>query len=195
MWHFGVVTTHELIRENLPPRRTALLSLLRITVIVVVMLGVYALVPLQPNGEVGNWIVVAVGLLVFVMIVVWQVREVAMAERPVIRAVEALAIILTVFLVIFASQYVAESLETATAFSEPLTKLAGLYFTMTVFSTVGFGDIVPVSNVARVISMIQMIGDLIVIGFAVKVLSGVASERVQSKRDALSARSGTSGGP
>jgi voltage-gated potassium channel len=179
------VTTHELIRDNLPPRRTLLLSLVRIAVIVVVMLGVYALAPLQPNGEMGNWIVVAVGLLAFVVIVAWQVREVARAERPVIRALEALAIILTVFLVIFASQYVAESLETAKAFSEPLTKLAGLYYTMTVFSTVGFGDIVPVSNVARVITMIQMIGDLIVIAFAVKVLSGVATERVQLKREAL----------
>ena len=57
------------------------------------------------------------------------------------------------FLILFASQYVAESGTTAGSFSEPLDKFSALYYTVTVFSTVGFGDITPVSDVARSLTM------------------------------------------
>ena len=50
------------------------------------------------------------------------------------------------------------------SFSEPLTHTDGLYFTVTVFATVGFGDIAPVSEPARVVVTIQMMGDLLVLG-------------------------------
>ena len=79
----------------------------------------------------------------------WQVGEVSQAPRPVLRAIEALGICVTLFLTVFASQYVAESLASGSAFSEPLSRFSALYYTVTVFSTVGFGDITPVSNLAR----------------------------------------------
>ncbi len=41
-------------------------------------------------------------------------------------------------------------------FSEPLTKSGSLYFTVTVFSTVGFGDITPVTDTARLIVSVQI---------------------------------------
>jgi len=60
----------------------------------------------------------------------------------------------------------------AAAFSVISTRTDSLYFTVTVFTTVGFGDIVPVSETARVVVMIQMVGDLVLIGAGVRILSG-----------------------
>ena len=41
-------------------------------------------------------------------------------------------------------------------------------FAVTVFATVGFGDIAPVSEPARVLVTIQMIADLLVLGLVVR---------------------------
>ncbi len=60
--------------------------------------------------------------------------------------------------------------ESQPAFSESLTRTDALYFTITVFSTVGFGDITPLTQYARTMTMAQMIGDLIVVGLVAQVL-------------------------
>ena len=53
------------------------------------------------------------------------------------------------------------------------TKIDGLYFTMTVVSTVGFGDITPTGQAARAIVTVQMLFDLLFIGVAVRFLGQV----------------------
>ena len=45
---------------------------------------------------------------------------------------------------------------------------------MTVLATVGFGDIAPVTTIARVAVMVQMVLDIAFIGLAAKVLFGAA---------------------
>jgi voltage-gated potassium channel len=50
-----------------------------------------------------------------------------------------------------------------------------LYFTITVLATVGFGDITPVMDNARLMVSVQMICDLVVIGIIVKLITGVAN--------------------
>jgi hypothetical protein len=39
-----------------------------------------------------------------------------------------------------------------------------------VFSTVGFGDITPVADAARVTTMVQMLGDLVVVGLVLRLM-------------------------
>jgi voltage-gated potassium channel len=46
-----------------------------------------------------------------------------------------------------------------------------MYFSVTVFSTVGFGDITAKSEGARVLVTAQMITDIVVVGVAVKVIA------------------------
>jgi voltage-gated potassium channel len=53
-----------------------------------------------------------------------------------------------------------------------LTRTNSLSFTVTVFSTVGFGDISPASQVARLVVTAQMILNLIVLGLGVKLIVG-----------------------
>ncbi len=108
-----------------------------------------------------------------------ELRGVVKDPQPVGRAVVAMARILPLFIVLFAWLYVATSANDPATFSEPLTKSGSLYFTVTVFSTVGFGDITPVTDTARLIVSVQMIGDLVVIGILVKLITGVAKQRAQ----------------
>lgn len=55
------------------------------------------------------------------------------------------------------------------------------------FSTVGFGDIVPVTDRARVATMVQMVGDLLVVGLVLRVMVG-AVKAGRERRAAASAR-------
>ena len=55
---------------------------------------------------------------------------------------------------------------------DSLTRTDSLYFTVTVFATVGFGDITATSQTARVVVIAQMLLDLLVLGLVVKVFLG-----------------------
>ena len=54
---------------------------------------------------------------------------------------------------------------------------------MTVFSTVGFGDIVPRSEAARVVLMVQMLGDLALLGAGARILLGAVRRGQQQRTD------------
>jgi formate-dependent nitrite reductase membrane component NrfD len=57
--------------------------------------------------------------------------------------VEALALVFGLFLTLFASLYLSTDLANPGAFSQPIDKLAGIDFSVTIMATVGFGDIAP----------------------------------------------------
>jgi hypothetical protein len=60
-----------------------------------------------------------------------------------------------------------------------------LYFTVTVFSTVGFGDITAKTGTARLVVTGQMIADLVILGLAIKVIVGaVRRGRQRQPQDA-----------
>ena len=53
-----------------------------------------------------------------------------------------------------------------------MTRTNALYFTVTVFATVGFGDITADTEAARLLVTGQMILDLIIIGVGARVIVG-----------------------
>ena len=63
------------------------------------------------------------------------------------------------------------------SYTEQLTRLDAIYFSVTVFATVGFGDISPVSETARLITMVQMLANVIFVGVVARVLFGAALDR------------------
>ena len=79
--------------------------------------------------------------------------------------------------VLFASTYFVLERLSAGNFSEPLTRSDSLYFTVTVFSTVGFGDITPKTELARLLVTGQMVVDVIILGLAIKVIVGAVRSR------------------
>jgi small-conductance mechanosensitive channel len=96
-------------------------------------------------------IVLVAGLAVLIALVVFEVRSVMRSDFPGLRAVESLATSVPLFLLLFASTYVAMQGISAQSFSEPMTHTSALYFTVTTFATVGYGDITPTSQAARVV--------------------------------------------
>ena len=112
----------------------------------------------------------------------WQLRRVMRADLPMLRAVQALGGAIPLFLIVFASGYLSLAQASATNFSEPLDHTGALYLTITVFSTVGFGDITPEDNVARIVVSTQMLLDLVVIGAVVRLLTTAAKGGVEGMR-------------
>jgi hypothetical protein len=125
--------------------------------------------------------VLLVGLLALSGLVAFQVCAIIASPFPRLRALEALTTSAPLFLLLFASTYVVMGRISAGNFSQPMTHTNALYFTVTVFATVGFGDITPQSDVAQLVVTGQMIADLIVLGLGVRVILG-AVERGRRNR-------------
>ena len=91
--------------------------------------------------------------------------------------------ILPFYLVLFASTYFLMERASAANFTQPLTRTDALYFTVTVFATVGFGDITAKSETARVELIVQMIGDLALLGAGLRVLLGAVQRGRERRSD------------
>jgi voltage-gated potassium channel len=152
-------------------RRVVAWGLLRALIAAVVLVTLYFVIPLAwvAGLPVGLGLVVAGTVLVAVT--VWQVMAIIRSAEPGLRAIEALAVIAPLYLLVFASIYFLMSLGEASAFTSELTRMDSLYFTVTVFATVGFGDIAAVSQPARILVTIQMVLNLIVLGAGVRLLT------------------------
>ena len=151
-----------------------------------VLIAVYYLVPagvVPARRGVGVFVHLGVAAALFVAILAGQARRIVTAELPELRAVEALGVLVPLFLILFAAFYLSLSKSTAVMFSEQLDHTRALYFAITVFSTVGFGDITPKTDLARIIVSIQMLLDLVIIGAVVRLLFNVARTRLAQAQD------------
>jgi voltage-gated potassium channel len=157
-------------RERRRRARTVLLTLLRALGSTIALVAIYYLLPLDRASVATTVVMLGVGLLGLVGLVAYQVRSIMNATYPALRAVGALATSAPLFLLLFAGTYFVTSAISASNFSEPMTRTDALYFTVTVFATVGFGDIVATTEGARVLVMGQMIVDVIIVGIGAKII-------------------------
>ena len=132
--------------------------------IAAVLVVLYYVLPLDRPWDSDTAVRLLIGLVVLAGVVVWGVRIIAGSRYPGMRAAEALALALPFFLLLFASTYFVMERNSAASFTQPLTRTDALYFTVTVFSTVGFGDITAKSEAARVVLIVQMLADLVLLG-------------------------------
>jgi hypothetical protein len=178
---WGAVTARRLSDLNRRGRRRAITrTLAEIVAAWVILIGLFYLVPVGAGTgpTIVARIVFSVALLTFVL--TWQVRRIARSDVPELRAATALGVIIPLFFVLFATIYLSMSNASTTTFTEGLDHTRAIYFTITVFSTVGFGDITPQTDPARVVVSIQMILDLIIIGGAVRVLFNAAQQGLKN---------------
>ena len=139
-----------------------------------VLFGLYYTVPFDDRTSGESLVRLGIGIIGFIGVLAFQLHRVKHADWPLLRAVQALGVAIAVFLTIFAALYLSFSEATATSFSEALDHTGALYLTITVFSTVGFGDITPETDLARIVVSIQMLLDLVVIGAVVQLLFNAA---------------------
>jgi hypothetical protein len=141
------------------------------------MAGLYLAYAFVPIGVFDLWpfLVFAGGAVLFGLSLVGQLRAITVSDRPTLRAIEAVGVLVTLITVAFAVTYLMIAYQDPGAFSQPLDKIGALYFTATVLSTVGFGDIVAVTDAARIAVIVQMLVDLVLLAAGVRLFAGAVA--------------------
>ena len=165
-------------------QRGITLGLLRALGVSGVLIALYYLAPLDHLAGGSLLLALIIGLFVLAAMTAYQVWAILRAAHPGVRAVEALATTVLLFLLLFAATYFLMSHTSTNNFNvHALTRTDSIYFTVTVFATVGFGDISPTSQAARLVVTAQMILNLIVLGLGVRLIVGAVQQAGQDNPD------------
>jgi voltage-gated potassium channel len=143
----------------------------------------YFVLPVEHRPHQSVALRLGVALVVFVIILANEIRLISGHNRPILRATVAMATIIPLFLVLFAWIYLTMARADPAAFGVPLSRISALYFTVTVFSTVGFGDITAKTDVARLVVTVQMLADLAVVAVVIRLILGAATRGVDRLRE------------
>ena len=164
--------THLTVAER---RRAVLKTLARFVAIFLGVIAAYYLLPFgNASSDLQAVATLLTGAVLFIGVMVWEVRRIARADLPELRSVEAIAVAVPFFLTIYAAAYVTLSELSPGSFSQPLNRTGGLYYSIVTFGTVGYGDIAPVSDLARILVSTQILGDLVFIALVLRIVSGAA---------------------
>ena len=158
-------------------RRSRVFGLLRCPAVIVVqrtvlvsagMVASFFRLPLgRPLGATPPLVLVG-EIAALAAVIGWQVHAIRRSPMRRLQALEAFSLAVSTFLLLFATAYFSIEHGSAASFNQRLTRSDALYFTVSVFSGVGFGDIVPRSQPARLIVTTQMLCDLALLGAAAR---------------------------
>jgi hypothetical protein len=140
-----------------------------------VLIAGYYLLPVVPRPHSAVWWRLTIGTVLFVAVLSHEVTSILRHNEPMRRAVIALAVLIPLFVIVFAWIYLTMSRSDPAHFGGSLSRTEALYFTVTVLSTVGFGDIHPQTDPARLATTVQMVADLVLLAVVVRLIIGVAS--------------------
>jgi voltage-gated potassium channel len=157
-------------------------TVLRVLASAAIVVTAYYLLPFDRAATWGAITLLVVGLVALIALIGWQVLTIARSPFPNLKAVEALAISLPLFLLLFASTYYVMARLAPGSFGVHLSRTDAMYFTVTVFTTVGFGDITAKSEAARLVVTGQMIADLLVLGLGIRIIFGAVTRSQQRSR-------------
>jgi hypothetical protein len=163
--------------HDLPPhdrRPIIVATVIRTVITTALLLTIYALVPLEAFSSPDTPLRLAIVLMALPLGAAVQVHGIRSASYPDVRATEAVITGIVTFVLLYALVYLGLGLSSPSNFSQPLTRVGAIYFTVTVLSTVGFGDITAQSDAARAIVTIQMLLDLALIAIVVRVYFAAA---------------------
>jgi voltage-gated potassium channel len=161
--------------EGTTPRQRRWLilrALLRAFLAATVLVVLYYVLPFDRALDAHTVLFLILCLAILAAVLFWQVRAITQSQYPGLRALETVAAVVPLYILAFATTYFLTERANGAYFSEPLTRSSALYFSVTVFSTVGFGDITAKADPARLIVTAQMFFDLILLGFGARVFLG-----------------------
>jgi len=137
---------------------------------IALVVAIYFLLPLDHSSSAGVVAELTLGVLVLAGIIAWQVRSIVGSDHPTSRAVEALALSVPLYVLLFATTYYLMARTNESSFGGLLSRSDALYFSTTVFTTVGFGDITAKTEAARLVVTLQMWLDLVFLGLVVRIV-------------------------
>lgn len=154
-------------------------SVSRIVLVWALIAAVYYYLPLEDIGGRHPIWLVGLALAMFFSVFAYTTYRVFIADLPQLRAIEAVGFTVPFFLTMFSVLYLVLGRQEQ-SFSAHLDRITALYFTVTVFATVGFGDITPTTQTTQLLVSLQMLLDLVVLGVVVKVIFGAARRGLES---------------
>jgi hypothetical protein len=161
-------------------RRILGVAVLRMVGVAVGLLTIYFLIPFDRASAAMIPVVLAVAVVIVSTVNVLLLRSVNRGTYPMLRGVEALVTSLLVLVVTFAQLYLILSSEDPGAFDEVLDHVGALYFTLTTLTTIGYGDIAPVTDAARIVVMVHMVVNVVVVVVFVRLVVRAVRERLQA---------------
>jgi Ion channel len=156
--------------------RKAALTVLTVVVPVVV----YFLLPLdKESGKLLATALVIAAAASLIPISIRQAQLVLRSDDPLFDAMRCIVSALVFLVVAFSSAYFVLATNYDAEIHGLETKLDGIYFTVTILATVGFGDITADGQWARAIVTGQMVVNFAVLAVALRVVSWALKERGQ----------------
>lgn len=161
--------TRVVVRAGVPAVGAGLLT-------VALVLALYSWIPIPQSQEspLGMLIALVMIAVLYLVAAMWAVGRIGRSRHPLRAGMTVLGVMVTAVVVLFALTYLTMSTHNAGAFNERLDKISALYFTMTILTTVGFGDIHAVTHPAMIAVMIQMVVSLTLITTVARVIVSAA---------------------
>jgi voltage-gated potassium channel len=159
-------------------RKRVLINLATSLGAVVACTVVYYLLPVDRFGLVGtvNAVVAfAVGLAAVSSLILFQVRRFRIGGARHGSSIAGVAAALYLAVLFFAAVYFGLARQDPGSIASLRTKTDALYYSLTITSTVGFGDVHPVSQLARAVASVQMAFNIGFLAVAVAVVRARAS--------------------
>jgi voltage-gated potassium channel len=137
--------------------------------------------PWQDSVAGSRWAASLLSLCGGILVLRNQLRS-ARTVRSVRARAEAVLTALYLLVLVFAVTYDRMARSEPDQFSGIHNQTDALYFTLTITSTVGFGDITPVGTAARAVVTLHMLVNLIYVGLALRVLATFSTPSTASGR-------------
>ena len=122
------------------------------------------------------------GMAALMLLVLLQARHQLRAPDNESVRLNSLLVILYLVIVFFSLAYVQIERITPGEFAELETRTDALYFTVATLGTVGYGDVHPVGQMARIFATTQIVFDLVFVAMLVSVFSHRVGRVVAARR-------------
>lgn len=139
----------------------------------------YFLIPLE-GSLAFRLVAYALGLALVVLVVVRQMRRHLTSRDKDVR-IDSLALAIVLSVLLFALAYYTVSSDESAEFSGLSTRVDALYYSLTVATTTGFGDVSAQSQLARAMVSAQLVFNMLIVATAVPLLTRTVKERRASR--------------
>lgn len=146
--------------------------------LLVILFAAYFAAPMRgrwwPLGAIAG----PLGLVALVPMSIRHTKRILASAHPLSSVARAIAAILVLLVLGFATTYYVIETHAPDQLEGLRTKIDALYFTVTVLTTVGFGDIHPTGQLARAVTTFHMLANLLVVGVSVRLVVWAGRRRV-----------------